>query len=346
MAKPGIPSSFFAQTANAQNYLSWNITPGATSYQVQRSLDGVTFTIVSSPTATAYLDTAVTIGTTYYYQVAATNTDGTSAYTAAQSLVPVPVGEMCLGQIRLAAQQRADRVNSQFVTLPEWTSYINQSLFELYDLLVTQYGEEYFAASPAYLTTDGVNQFFQLPNGVLTFKNASGGDYVAPPFYKLLGVDLGISNGPNGWVSVQKFQFQERNEFFYPNTNSTIYGIWNLKYRLVGTAMEFIPLPSANQPMRIWYIPRMTMLLQDTDITTNGVSGWIEYVIVDAAIKALQKEESDVTVLAMQKAALIQRIQAASMNRDAGQPDRITDSQSANGWGRQGQNGSGWGSPW
>ncbi len=357
MAAPGIPSNFIVQTGNGQNLSSWDITAGATSYDVQRSLDGVTYTALASvsgsPLATSYNDSTGTLGTQYWYKVRATNSDGSSSYTTAQSVVPTTNGEMCLSQIRLAAQQRADRVNSQFVTKAEWNSYINQSMFELYDLLVTAYGEEYFAASPAQFTTNGSSQFYPLPNGVLSFTNSlTGASYVAPAFYKLLGVDLGLNantaQSSNGWVTLGKFNFQDRNRYFYPNTQSTIYGVFNAQYRLVGNNIEFIPCPSANQPIRLWYIPRMDMLLSDTDTTTTGISGWAEYLITDAAIKALQKEESDVSVLTAQKAALVQRINGAAMNRDAGRPDTITDSRSSNGsgWNGSGGPGNGFGGGW
>lgn len=331
MAIPATPSTFNVQTANSQNYLSWGITSGALSYSVQRSLDGVNFSALATVLVTAgpfYLDTAVTNGVQYFYQVAATNGSGTSPYTTAQSAIPVPIGEMCLGQIRLAAQQRADRVNSQFVTLTEWNSYINQSLFELYDLLITQYGEEYFAAPFAQFNTNGTTQLYPVPDGILSFTNSAGSPFVPPAFYKLLGVDLGVNTGPNGWVTLKKFNLIDRNKYFYPNSNSTMYGVFNMSYRLIGNFIEFIPVPSANQSVRLLYIPRMTMLLQDTDISSSGISGWMEYVIVDAAIKALQKEESDVSTLQLQKMALLKRIEATSMNRDAGQADTISDTRS------------------
>lgn len=331
MALPGIPPQFNVQTANIKNLASWSITTGATSYDVQRSTDGVTYASVATPTTNSYLDIAVTIGSQYWYKVAAVNGSGSSPYTEAQSVVPTPNGEMCLSQIRLQSQQRADRVNSQFVTLTEWNTYINQSLFELYDLLITAYGEEYYAAPVLTFNTDGVTQFYPLPNGI----NYSG----APAFYKLLGVDLGLNSqaqSTNGFVTMKKFNLIDRNRYFYPNTQSTIYGVFNMQYRLFGDKIEFIPLPSSSQPIRLWYIPRMISLLQDTDITTSGISGWMEYVITDAAIKALQKEESDVQTLQVQKAALMKRIEAAGMNRDAGAPDTISDTRGLNGYGGSG----------
>ncbi len=330
MSAPGIPTSFNLQTA------SWSIAAGATSYDVQRSTDGVTFASVATPAITGYLDTSVAIGTQYWYKVAAVNSDGTSAYTLAQSVVPVPAGEASLGQLRLNAQQRADRVGSNFVSLTEWNSYINQSLFELYDLLITAYGEEYYAAAPAIFNTNGTSQQYPLPDGVTSFYDAQGATFVPPPFYKLLGVDLGANSNNassnNGWVTIAKFNFIDRNQYFYPNTNSTLYGVFNCRYRLFGNYLSFIPAPSAGQPIRVWYIPRMVQLLQDTDVTSQGVSGWWEYVLVDAAIKALQKEESDVSILMAQKKALKERIEGASVNRDAGQPDTISDTRSIKGY--------------
>lgn len=331
MATPATPSNFFVQQGNQQTFSSWDLVPGATSYSVQRSTDGVNYTTVATPSTPSYLDTTVTIGTQYYYQAAATNISGTSPYTTPQSVVPTISGEMSLGELRQRSQQRADRLNSNFVTLPEWNSYINESLFELYDLLVNSY-EEYFVAPVVSFTTDGQNSLYALPNGV----NFSA----APPFYRLMGVDLALSSSPNGFVTIKKFNFIERNKYVYPNTASTIYGVYNLSYRLLGNQIEFIPLPSGNQTIRLWYIPRMPMLLKDNDVSASGISGWLEYIITDAAIKALQKEESDVSVLMAQKQALKIRIEESAVNRDVGQADTISDVRTANFWAGNGNSGS------
>lgn len=338
---PGIPQGFNAQTANQQNLVSWDLSTGATSYIVQRSLDNVSYstiaTVSGSPLATSYLDTAVTIGVQYWYQVAASNSDGDSSYTTPQSVVPTQSGEMCLSQIRLAAMQRADRVNSNFVTLPEWSSYINQAMFELYDLLVTVY-EDYFLASPIQFVCDGNTFLYPLPNGTNTFLNAlnTSQTVTPPPFYKLMGVDLALNNATNAYVTINKFNFIDRNRFVYPNTASTIYGVFNLQYRVMGSNIEFIPTPTAGQAIRLWYIPRLTELLQDTDVTTMGISGWIEYVIVRAAKYALDKEESDTSQLTQQIVFLKARIEESASNRDAGQPDKISDTRASNGWGMNG----------
>ena len=344
MAVPGIPSNFNVQQGNRQVLLTWNLVAGATSYQVQRSVDGVTFTNYATVTPPTYLDTVVTVGTQYYYQVAAINGSGTGLYTTAQSIIPSPTAEMSLAQIRLMAQQRADRVNSNFVTLPEWNTFINQAMFELYDLLITA-DEEYYVATPAQFAVSGNNQqtyLYPLPDGNLTFTNGIDGvtTYTAPPFYKLKGVDLSLNSAQNAWVTINKFNFMDRNRFVYPNTASTIYGVFNLQYRLLGSNIEFIPTPSAGQFIRIWYIPRLNQLLQDTDITTTGISGWLQYVIIRAAKYALDKEESDTSKLDAELMFLTKRIEETATNRDTGQPDRVTDIRLSGQYG--GSNGFGW----
>lgn len=335
MAIPSVPQNFAVQTGNLQILISWGLSVGATSYIVQRSLDNVTFTtittITGSPLATLYLDTAVTEGVGYYYKVAAASSDGTSSYTTPQSAVPTTSGEMSLGLIRLRSQQRADRVNSNFVTMPEWNGFINLAMYELYDLLVTLYEDDY-VATPASFTVNGSTFQYPLPNGILSFNNGiTQESFIPRPFYKLIGVDLALNNAANGYVTIPKFNFVDRNRFVYPNTASTIYGVFNLQYRLIGNKIQFIPTPSANQQIRLWYIPRLVELLKDTDVTDIGISGWLQYVIVRAAKYALDKEESDTNKLDQELLYLKGRIEESAANRDAGSPDTISDARRSNG---------------
>lgn len=231
---------------------------------------------------------------------------------------------MTLLNLRTAVRQRSDMVNDQFISDSELTSYINQSYFELYDILVQKYGDNYYVANPYTISTDGSNQFFSLPTD----------------FYKLLGVDLALSNTNDSFVTIRPFNFSDRNRYAVPNFQS-FYGVTNMRYRLNGDKLWLTPTPAGNQTIRLWYVPKLTTLSADGD-TVDGISGWTEYIIVDACIKALAKQESDVTVFALQKAELIKRIENAAENRDAGNPATVADTQFSDLW--SSASGSGYGS--
>lgn len=333
MAAPSTPANLVVTQANGQVYLEWDLSAGATTYSVQRSTDQLTYSTLATPAVTNYLDTTVALNTQYWYKVAAVSSGGTSIYTVPQDIIPTMTGLESLAALRLQAQYKADMQNSQFVTKAEWNTYINKSYQELYDLLVTTF-EDYYLAAPFVFQTTGADSY-TLPNGIITDANGT----VGPAFYKLMGVDMGLEANNNARVSVNKFDFAERNRYVYPNVTSTYMGVFNLRYRVLGSKIHFIPNPQAGQYITLWYIPRISLLLKDTDVA-DGVSGWTEYVVVDAAIKALQKQEMDVTVLMAEKQMLLDRIESTAMNRDAGQPDTITKIRGA--WGGGGYGGPGW----
>jgi hypothetical protein len=320
-------------------------------------------------------------------------------------------GLVTLGSLRAQAQERADMINSSYVSTSEWNANLTRSYKELYDLLVAAYGSDYYVNVPVTFQTNGTSQLYALPDGTTTFTNAITGatGYVAPAFYKLLGVDLAVSPGnPSSYITVKRFNFSDRNRYAVPNFQS-FYGVSNLKYRLDGNNIWFTPIPASGQTIQLWYIPQPTNLQQEvigsttsssttvtcadtsllatgmkvecptstavftagttiSTITTNvsftlsgaanttlsnitirawkdstqidGISGWEEYVVLDAALKAMGKEESDVSLLANQKLAMRQRLVDMAENRDAANPARVGDTQSSDFYW---PNGDGWG---
>jgi hypothetical protein len=316
MAVPSTPTNVVINQGGSTNFLSWDIMATATSYKVQRSTDAITYSVIASGVTNPYYqDSTAVVNTMYYYQVAATNGSGDSAYSSVVQMVPCLPGKRSLYEIRLMAQQRADRVNSNFVTKSEWNSYINQAYYELYDLLITA-NEDYYIAPRATFTTDG-SSAYDLPTGAAT--SYSG----APAFYKLYGVDLGLDSSQNAWVTLKKFDFISRNRFVFPQITTSLAGIFNMQYRLLGSKIHLIPTAVSGQQIGLWYFPRLTTLLSDSDVI-DGISGWEEYVIVRAAKYALDKEESDTQKLDAEILFMKQRIEETAMNRDAGQPDTIS----------------------
>lgn len=350
MAIPYQPQGLTAEQADGNILLTWSGSLGATGYQIQRSTDGVNFSNLGTTTyATQYTDTLPGTGIMFYYQVAATNGSGTSPYSSIVQMVAAPPSEMSLYELRLRSQQTADRVNSQFVTTSEWNSFLRLAMYELYDILIMSY-EDLFASQYVFINTNGTTANYPVPDGVSnyiggTYPNSSGSPSEA--FYKLSGMDLGINTSNNAWVTLPKFNFIDRNTYVYPNSNSTIFGVYNMKYRLMGNNVNIIPTPAGNQQIRMWYSPRLPALLSDNNVTTIGYSGWLRYPIVRAAKYALDKEESDTTKLDQEIAFLKLRIEEASQNRDAGIADTISNTRrdplyGGSGFGAYGGGQAGW----
>lgn len=340
MSLAGIPQNVIAQTGNGQNFLTWNLLAGATSYDVQRSTDGITFASIGTATSNNYLDSTVTVGTNYFYQVASVSGAGTSPYASSSpiSITPCLPGQINLGYMRYLAQLRADRLNSEMITLDEWNSMLNQSAFELYDILVTKFGDDYFLADPMTFQTTGAKNY-PLPNGVLTFLDGNTQlPAIAPPLYKLVGVDCGVAVGNNAWLTLPKYNWIDRNKFVYPQLKANAVGVFNLSYRVMGNLLYFIPNPTAGQYIQLWYIPVLNQLLQDTDMLSFSISGWCEYIIVDTAMKALLKEESfeSASAMATLKAGLLERIETTAANRDVGVPNTVSDTRLNTGTGNSG----------
>lgn len=213
---------------------------------------------------------------------------------------------LTLLQLRTRAREHADMVNSTFVTDAELTGYVNSSYQEFYDLLTNSF-EDYNITLFSFTIASGNTQ--ALPTG----------------HYKLRGIDdMTDSNNP---LPVRKYNFNERNDY------TSQYGFLDrfsvVKYRIIGDNLYFVPEDRAARAYRLWYVPIATTLVADGD-TANGINGWLEYVAVDAALKCLNKEESDTKVLYRAKKDLIDRIEAMRLNRDQSLPEKISRIRNAN----------------
>ena len=224
-------------------------------------------------------------------------------------------------------RQRADMEENYFVSDLEVQTYINVGLSELHDLLIQTYGQDYYISSKTITTTSGIDTY-PLNDSTSSY------DIAATDFYKLRGIDAKL-NG-NVWSTLIPFNFNERN-LNQQGSITNVWGLTNTRYRLVGENLIFTPSPNSSMDVKIWYIPTAQQFIQvgttppsASTVTFDDINGYAEYVIIDAAIKCLQKEESDVQVLFAQKAAMKRRIEEAASNRDAGSPLSVSDVYRAN----------------
>ena len=214
-------------------------------------------------------------------------------------------------------RQRADMESSLFVSDLEVQTYINAAISELHDILVQTYGQDYYVSSSTFNTVAGTDSY--------PIHSSTSGPNISD-FYKLRGMDAKI-NGSD-FFTLRPFNFNERN--LYNNWGTwSLLGLTNIRYRMVGGNIIFSPKPDGVTEVRVWYIPTAQQFDSATPATSTttfaDINGYAEYVVIDAAIKCLQKEESDVQVLMAQKTAMKRRIEEAANNRDAGSPLQVSD---------------------
>jgi hypothetical protein len=149
----------------------------------------------------------------------------------------------------------------------------------------------------------------------------------ATDVYQVRGVDAVYSG--NSVVNLPRFNWEERNIYNATPALTPYFPI--VAYRVIqnpitgNDCIEFIPSTSSGASYyRVWYYPNPKVLTLDTD-TIDGRSGWEEWVVIDAAMKLLAKEESDTSQLEREAQRVWARIMNVVENRDAGQGKRITD---------------------
>lgn len=220
------------------------------------------------------------------------------------------MASITLLNLRTRARDRANMENSAFVSDSIFNSYINYAISELRDIITSKAGEDYFATatSPTLLTSE--QETVALP----------------ADFYKLSWVEV-LVDGVN-YVPLKRFEIAERPTSYF----NLISPCGELKYRLRADNLWLQPIAATGgKTIRMWYVPLPTALSADAD-TLNGYNGWDEYVVLQAARKALVKEEQDVTDIDRELIVFIQRLEAMAPNRDQSQPMRIYDNDRKYGW--------------
>lgn len=208
------------------------------------------------------------------------------------------MGTVTLTSLLSRVRERADMVGSSFISDARLTDWINEGNQKLHGMLVEALGEDYVSSSQAFTTV------------------ANQTDYNLPAsFYKLQGVDLeqhGVMR------ALRRYERSERNAFRELHVNTIP------RYAVVGNVLRLYPVPEAGLTGAIIYAPEATLLSTGTD-SVSYPNGWEKYVVIDAAIQALMKEESSVTALVAERERIEREIRDAKETRDMATPKRVTD---------------------
>lgn len=204
-------------------------------------------------------------------------------------------------------RERADMVGSFFVTdsatgLYAWINEANQ---KLHGKLVEALGEEYVSSTSVLTTVAGT------------------ADYAVPSnFFKLYGVELTLGGEV---TSLEPYMRSERND--YRNANRALFRFQGgelPRYALIGSNVRLYPIPQQVFTGSILYAPEATTLASGAD-TVNYPNGWERFIVLDAAIQCLAKEESSVRTLVEERAAVVAEIDLAKEQRDLSKVMRVRD---------------------
>lgn len=205
-----------------------------------------------------------------------------------------------LVNLRTDVRQRANLENSTFVTDAELNEYINQSIAELYDLLVQAQGHDYYLTSYTFNTADGTT------------------DYTLPAdFYQVISV-RGSIRGAN--ITFEPWQDWHRTLL------EPIPGYRGVptSFRVRQGNITILPTPNGVYPVTMEYLPCSARLANDSD-TWDGYNGWEEYAIWRAVSYCQAKERTDPGFAMAQIAKLEDRIRRLAGNRNQFGPDKIRD---------------------
>lgn len=187
----------------------------------------------------------------------------------------------------------------------------NESLAALYDRILRARGPEYFEKSTPVTTTSGVS-VYNLP----------------ADFLELISVELNVG-GYN--YKLKRFDREQR---AYLGSQALSFSGDYFRYMLHGKdtysdsdTIEFLPIPTPASAITVFYVPAAAKLVNDSD-TFDGVNGWEEYAICDAASKLLTKNRKldAAQALVAMRETVGERIDALTPRRDNAGPAHVVDS--------------------
>lgn len=229
-------------------------------------------------------------------------------------------GPVQLGELTTRVRRRADMESSTFCTDAEIEEYIEQSLGELFDLIIESNGARHWIASTRTHETIA---------GTAAYTDLEVLPQLPAPIYKVIGVDVlwnGIwrkvrpagmaewnaqADSTGGWTDWESITYQ----FYQAASLDDVTEVTGLQQ-----VFRFSPTPQGVHYFRVRFIPYPNDWSSAPTTFLQAYSGWDEYIVCDAAAKCLEKEESfdHAERLWRRKEATADRIRwhARTMNED------------------------------
>ena len=199
-----------------------------------------------------------------------------------------------LAELRERAYAAADMATlgrTQYIPPAEANSLVNESVADLYDVLVSR-AEDYFVRS-ASLEPLGDGETWRVPADL----------------YKLRGV----------YVDGRALEpFTEAQREVVPSVGRP-------SYALVGEGLCILPA-GVTQAVTLRYVPQAPQLRNEGDTLSLAFApGWDAYVVYDVAAKMRTKAKQDASALQARADRAQARILAMAAQRDSGRPRQVRD---------------------
>jgi len=217
-------------------------------------------------------------------------------------------------QIMFLAAERADMLTydavgdlvlDDFILESSMLYFVNEELAALWDHLIASYEDYHVKRENLKIIANTDN--YSLPKD----------------FYKSRKL-FPIVNGKRE-KALKKFNMRDLG-YDEAYAYLTTYRVDDLSYRILGNRVWFMPIPSSNGDVELWYVPQYDPIenLQDK-IHFSFPTGWEDYVIEGIAARLLEKEESDPSGCLRRQQMVLARILQTMEDRDIGEPHRMID---------------------
>ena len=206
-----------------------------------------------------------------------------------------------LAQLIAEVRDRADIEGSQHITDAQIQRYLNQSGAALHALMV-EAGDDWFTVvtgAPISAPDGGLNDVELQSN-----------------FYKLVAISLDIDGVQ---TPLRKWVWEEFPALF--SAGASVPAGFIPMYRVVADRIIIGPGVAAGPSLVIAYARTFTDMALTSD-TLDGRDGWEEWVVWDATVKCLVKEESDARQAATERDQVLARIKKQLLTRDFAKPHR------------------------
>lgn len=216
--------------------------------------------------------------------------------------------------LELRARRRADMENSNFVSSDEVTTLVEKAWEELYLKVVSQYPMMVMNAGPDPATiSPSTTSRVEMPTNFLKLEALLLTDSSGRPVHFLRPINSVRELEPFlvGAVSFNGRSGVPTHYYFYARPDGA------------PASAEVYPYPDTTYTVQIYFIPLIPLSTVEFSNGMAWLAGWDEYIVITAAIKMKDKEESDCTVLMAERSQLWESMVRQITPLDMSEPTQV-----------------------